>query len=313
VGLERLGECDYLKVHASNTKPAYIKLVRGRKIKRVKRGSVPRRCLRKKQKQKLSSKQDGWIKAATTAHVAKVAPDFTNMKAFVVNWQRPRKRGMSRLSVVDLGTGKVARDILELGERAPHLLAVDDVTNTLLFWNGLKKDPLILIDGKSARVTRQIKLPAAVKNFAPLKLIKSCGQDRLAVIGSSVINLNEGKEVEMVKDLVAISAATFDRKTCTLYYSHTDEAREKEGLHMTRIRAVSLKSGKVVASVRLGPVGHGYKKPPIMTVVKGLYISGGELLAVAGDGAIYPGHTHVEVDDLEAKPARKRGRGRRRK
>ena len=38
-----------------------------------------------------------------------------------------------------------------------------------------------------------------------------------------------------------------------------------------------------------------------------------DLNAVAGDGAMYPGHTHVEVDDLEAKPARKRGRGRRRK
>ena len=220
---------------------------------------------------------------------------------------------MSRLSVVDLGTGKVARDILELGARAPHLLVVDDVTNTLLFWNGLKKNPLILIDGKSTRVTRRIKLPEGVKDFAPLKMIKSCGQDRLAVIGSSAISLNDGKEVEMVKDLVAISAATFDPKTCTLYYSHTDEAREKEGLHMTSIRAVNLKTGKEVASVKLGQVGHGYDKPPIMTVVKRLYISRGALLAVAGDGAMYPGHTHVEVDDLEAKPARKSGRGQRRK
>jgi hypothetical protein len=294
--LERLGKCDYFRVHAANTKPVYVKLVKGRRIKRVSRKTVPRRCLRKNSQAnpKLAPRQEQWIARASDSILTKTAVDLKNHKAFVVNWENPgaRKKKTARLSVLDLRTGQVKRDILELGDRAAELLILDETTGTLIFWNGLTRDPLILLDPETNKVTGRVKLSGGVTNFAPLSQFVTCGEDKLALLGSSVISLKQQKQVAVVKDLVPISATAYDARSCTLYFNHHDLARQKQGLHMTLIRAVNLKTGEVQGTADLGKVGHRNPKPPIMSVVKDLFLAGGALIALAGDGSIYPGHSH---------------------
>jgi len=201
----------------------------------------------------------------------------------------------SRLWIVDLKSGKLRAKPLELGYPAPELLAHDARSNRLLYRSEDEKSPLWLIDGKNNKVILKHKFPKADRFTAPIRHFDWCGDEQFVVLGSSVISLKQNKELYRLKDLFALGPSAYDRGTCTLYYSYSVKGDSAAGDHLTRVRAVHLKSGKVQAAVKLAQVGQDGCLPSRYkhNVIKELILHEGALLAIGGSGVLYESHVHL--------------------